>query len=194
MKIKSVYFDKTISFDSEKRSFLNNKRQIIFLWRSNVWKSSLLNALFNSKDLVKTSSLPGKTKTANLFLVNNKYHFVDLPWYWFAKLWQAEKEKMDLLISWYIEEFKQDIRRAVIVIDSKLWPTDKDIDMFKFLSIFSIPFVFCLNKIDKLWNNEIKKSLDHTRNIFFWQQVIPTSSKTKYWIKELLKVLWDSLK
>lgn len=194
MQIKSVKFDRSISFNFRKENFFDNKKQIVFVWRSNVWKSSLLNALFNKKNLVKTSSIPWKTKTANLFLVNNKYYFVDLPWYWFAKLWQSQREKLDLLISLYIEEFKYDIKKVVIILDSRLWPTDKDIDMFKFLSSFSIPIIFCLNKIDKLSKNELNKSLNYTQEIFFWQQIILTSSKTKDWIADLLKILWDSLK
>jgi len=192
MKKLDVIFDKSISIDS-KNIYFDGKNQVIFIWRSNVWKSSIMNAIFEKKDLVKTSSVPGKTKLANLFLVNNKYHFVDLPWYWFAKLWQEQKEKLDSLISWYIEEFKPYIKKIVVVLDSKIWPTQADIDMFKFLSEFSIPLIFVLNKVDRLSNNEISKSLAHTKNIFFWQQVIATSSKKWYWILELRKELLSSL-
>jgi len=192
MKKLDVIFDKSISIDS-KNIYFDGKNQVIFVWRSNVWKSSIMNAIFEKKDLVKTSSVPGKTKLANLFLVNNKYHFVDLPWYWFAKLWQEQKEKLDSLISWYIEEFKPYIKKIVVVLDSKIWPTQADIDMFKFLSEFSIPLIFVLNKVDRLSNNEISKSLSHTKNIFFWQQVIATSSKKWYWILELRKELLSSL-
>ena len=85
MKNLEVVFDKSISIESNKVSF-DNKKQIVFVGRSNVGKSSLMNAIFQKKDLVKTSSLPGKTKLANIFKVNNKYDFVDLPGYGFAKL------------------------------------------------------------------------------------------------------------
>jgi len=193
MKIDKVEFDKSISIDSNKVYF-ENKKQIVFVWRSNVGKSSLMNSIFNSKDLVKTSSMPGKTKMANLFLVNNKFHFVDLPGYWFAKLWAEQKEKLDALISWYLEEFKFDIKKIVIVLDSKIWPTDKDIDMFKFLGNFGVPLIFVLNKIDKLSNNDISKSIFHTEEIFFWQQVIATSAKKWVWVKELTKELLEVLK
>lgn len=193
MKNLEVSFDKSISIDSSKVSF-DNKKQIAFVWRSNVGKSSLMNAIFQSKDLVKTSSLPWKTKLANLFKVNNKYHFVDLPGYWFAKLGQIQKDKLDALISWYLEEFRYDLKKIVIVLDSKLGPTETDIDMFKFLTEFGIPLIFVLNKVDKLSNNEITKSVLHTQELFFWQRVVTTSAKKNIWIDELRRELMDSLK
>lgn len=193
MKITSVSFDKSISIESDK-VYLDNRKQIVFVWRSNVGKSSLMNSIFWKKDLVKTSSLPGKTKTANIFRVNNKYDFIDLPGYWFAKLWKENQKKLDDLISWYLEEFKLDIKRLVIVLDSKLWPTQIDIDMFKFIQEFGIPLVFVLNKIDKLSNNEITKSLTHTQEILFWQKIFTLSAKKGDWVNELLRFLWEDLK
>ena len=193
MKITNVLFDKSISIDSDKVYF-DNKKQIVFVWRSNVGKSSLMNSIFEKKDLVKTSSLPGKTKTANLFTVNNKFHFVDLPGYWFAKLWKEHQKKLDDLISWYLEEFKHDIKRLVVVLDSKLGPTQIDIDMFKFIQEFEIPLTFVLNKTDKLSNNEVFKSLKHTQDIFFGQKVFTVSAKKGDWVWELLKFLGESLK
>ena len=193
MKITSVSFDKSISIESDK-VYLDNRKQIVFVWRSNVGKSSLMNSIFLKKDLVKTSSLPGKTKTANIFRVNNKYDFIDLPGYWFAKLWKENQKKLDDLISWYLEEFKLDIKRLVIVLDSKLWPTQIDIDMFKFIQEFGIPLVFVLNKIDKLSNNEITKSLNHTQEILFWQKIFTLSAKKGDWVNELLRFLWEDLK
>ena len=193
MKITSVSFDKSISIESDK-VYLDNRKQIVFVWRSNVGKSSPMNSIFWKKDLVKTSSLPGKTKTANIFRVNNKYDFIDLPGYWFAKLWKENQKKLDDLISWYLEEFKLDIKRLVIVLDSKLWPTQIDIDMFKFIQEFGIPLVFVLNKIDKLSNNEITKSLNHTQEILFWQKIFTLSAKKGDWVNELLRFLWEDLK
>lgn len=193
MKNLEVVFEKSIWIDY-KKVVLNTKKQIIFIWRSNVWKSSLMNSIFKSKSLVKTSSMPGKTRTANIFKVNNKYEFVDLPGYWFAKLWQIQKEKIDSLINWYIEEFRFDIKKIVIVLDCKIWPTESDIDMFKYLWDFEIPLVFVLNKIDKLSNNEIKKSLEYTQELFFWQQVKCVSARKNIWVQELTRELIEVLK
>lgn len=193
MKNLEVSFDKSISIESVKVSF-DNKKQIVFVWRSNVGKSSLMNAIFQKRDLVKTSSLPWKTKLANLFKVNNKYHFVDLPGYWFAKLGQIQKEKLDALISWYLEEFRYDIKKIVIVLDSKIGPTETDIDMFKFLGELQIPLIFVLNKIDKLSNNEIAKSKFHTEELFFGQRVVCVSAKNNIWIDLLRKELMETFK
>lgn len=84
-----------------------------------------MNALLHKKDLVKTSSQPGKTRTANMFLVNEKFHFTDLPGYGFAKLGQALREDLDALISWYLEEKRYTIKQVILVCDAKNWSTTK---------------------------------------------------------------------
>ncbi|MGB2111037.1 MAG: GTPase [Patescibacteria group bacterium] len=85
MKFSDVVFNKSIALQSQDIMF-ENKKEVIFVGRSNVGKSSIMNALFEKKDLVKTSSRPGKTKTANIFTVANKYWLTDLPGYGFAKM------------------------------------------------------------------------------------------------------------
>lgn len=188
MKLKDVRFYKSIFIDDNK-VFFDEKKEIIFVWRSNVGKSSLMNALFNKKDLVKTSSKPWKTKTANLFLVNNKYYFTDLPWYWFAKLWKEVLEKLDSLISWYLEAKKNYIKNVVLVIDSKVWLQQKDIDMFLFLQELGLPIVIVLSKIDKINKNELNKIKNDIEKKLFWQKVFTVSSAKKIWIKELWNYL-----
>lgn len=153
-----------------------------------------MNAIFQKKDLVKVSSMPGKTKTANIFLVENKYEFVDLPGYGFAKLGLIQKDKIDALISWYLEEFHDYVKKIVIVLDSKIGPTESDIDMFKFLQEFQIPVLFVLNKVDKLSGNDRKNATTHTEEIFFGQQVVTTSAKKNIGIDELRKNLMMSVK
>ncbi len=192
MKIKDVVFYKSVSINDEK-VFFDNRKEIIFVWRSNVWKSSLMNNLFSKKDLVKTSSKPWKTRTANLFLLNSKYYYTDLPWYWFAKLGKDLKEDLDSLISWYIEERKNNIKKIVMLIDSKIWPQEKDIEMFNFISKLWLPIIIVLSKIDRLNKTSIIKSKKYAEEIFFWQQVLWVSSVKKTWIKELNKILSDSL-
>lgn len=192
MKLKSVNFSKSVAINAEK-VFLDNKKEIIFIWRSNVGKSSLMNALFKRKDLVKTSSRPGKTKHANIFIVNEKYNFTDLPGYWFAKLWKEIKEHLDALNSWYIEERLDFIKKAVIVIDSKIWPQQSDIDMYNYLLELWVPMFVVLSKTDRLNKSEIQKSKNHTEKVLFWQEVFPVSSKKWIWIKELWRELWFAL-
>ena len=192
MKLKQVEFSRSVAINAEK-VFLDNKNEIIFIGRSNVGKSSLMNALFNKKDLVKTSSRPWKTKLANIFLVNKKYNFTDMPWYGFAKLWKEIKDHLDALNSWYMEERLDFIKRAVIVIDSKIWPQQSDIDMYEYLLELWVPMFIVSSKIDRLNKQEINKSLNHTAKVLVWQPIFAVSSKKNQWIKELWKELWEEL-
>ena len=192
MKIKEAKFVKSVFIDDNDVIF-DNRSEIVFVWRSNVGKSSIMNALMNKKDLVKTSSKPGKTKTANLFLVNNKYYFTDLPGYWFAKLWKDVLEKLDALISWYLEARIENIKKVIMLIDTKIWPQQADIDMYKFILELGIPVAIVLSKVDRLSKNEIHKSKMLASEIFFWQDIFPVSSTKNIWIKELSRYLWDSL-
>lgn len=192
MKIKDSKFLKSVFIDDNNVVF-DNRGEIVFVWRSNVGKSSIMNALMHKKDLVKTSSKPGKTKTANIFLVNNKYYFTDLPGYGFAKLGKEVLEKLDALISWYLEARIENIKKVVMLIDTKIWPQQADIDMYKFILDLGIPVVIVLSKIDRLSKNEIHKSKILASEIFFWQDIFPVSSMKNIWIRELEKYLWDAL-
>ena len=192
MKLKEVRFFKSVAINAEK-VFLDNKNEIIFIGRSNVGKSSLMNALFNKKDLVKTCSRPWKTKLANIFLVNKKYNFTDMPWYGFAKLWKEIKDHLDALNSWYMEERLDFIKRAVIVIDSKIWPQQSDIDMYEYLLELWVPMFIVSSKIDRLNKQEINKSLNHTAKVLVWQPIFAVSSKKNQWIKELWRELWEEV-
>ncbi len=192
MNFSEVKFYKSIWLWS-KEVFFDEKKEILFVGRSNVGKSSIMNAIFQKKDLVKTSARPGKTTLVNLFLVENKYYLTDLPWYGFAKLWKEHKEELDWLISWYIEEKKKYIKRVIILIDAKLWAQQKDIDMYKYLLELEMPVAIVLSKIDKLPKNEIQKSISHAKNNFFGQDIFPVSSLKKTWLKELEKFLKSNL-
>lgn len=193
MNLKTVKFSKSIWLWTVDYYFDNNK-EIVFVWRSNMWKSSVMNSLFEKKDLVKTSSKPWKTRLANIFVVENKYFFTDLPGYWFAKLWKELKEQLDWLISWYLEERKETIKKVVLLIDSKIWPQESDIAMYKYILELELPVLIVLSKIDKLSVNEYKKSLNFAKETFFWQDIIWVSSTKNIWIKELSKELKNCLR
>lgn len=193
MFIKDVSFLKSVSINS-KEIFFDEKPEIVFVGRSNVWKSSLMNTIFDKKDLVKTSAKPWKTRLANIFVADKKYYFTDLPWYWFAKLWKELKWELDALISWYLEERRRNIKLVVILIDSRLWAQEKDIDMYKYLLDLWLNVVIVISKIDKLSNNELFKCTTSVSKDFFWQQIIPVSSLNNLWIDELEKALKKALK
>lgn len=193
MKIENALYHKTIS-PNETNIFFDDRKEVIFLWRSNVWKSSIMNSLLEKKDLVKTSSKPWRTRTTNLFLVNNKFYFTDLPGYWFAKLDKISREKIDNMISWYLEERKNHIKIAFLLIDSRLWAQEKDIDMYKYIKEIKLNPIIVLTKTDKLSKNELSKSLAHTSKIFFWEKIYPYSIKTDLSKKEISKEISASFK
>lgn len=180
MKISDAQFLKSISIHDSK-VFLDVRPEIVFVGRSNVGKSSLMNALMQKKDLVKTSSVPGKTRHANLFVVNGKYYFTDLPGYGFAKLGQALREDLDALISWYVEEKRQTLRQVVIVCDAKIGPQEADIEMYTYLLELELPVCIVLSKIDRLGKNDIAKSLLHAKEIFFWSSNFSYFFNQKRW-------------
>ena len=186
MKLSDVKFYKSVSLWSNE-ILLDEKSEVVFVGRSNVGKSSIMNALFEKKDLVKTSSRPGKTLLANQFIVANKYYLTDLPGYWFAKLGKNLKEQLDGLISWYLEEKWPYIKKVVMLIDSKLGAQQVDIDMYKYILDLELPVTIVLSKIDKLGKSETAKSIAHAKKEFFWQEIIAVSSLKKDWIKELEK-------
>ncbi len=184
MKLSEVVFHKSVWLWS-KEVFIDEKSEIVFVGRSNVGKSSIMNSLFEKKDLVKTSSLPGKTKLANMFLVENKYYLTDLPWYGFAKLGKTMKDELDWLISWYIEEKAEYIKKIVILIDSKIWAQEVDIEMYKYILELWLPVTIVLSKIDKLGKSEAAKSLSYATEQFFGQEIIAVSNTKKVGIKQL---------
>ncbi len=193
MKIISAEFVKSVSIQDEK-IFFESRNEVVFVGRSNVWKSSLMNALMQKKDLVKTSSKPGKTRTANIFFVNGKYHFTDLPGYGFAKMGQTMRQDLDALISWYLEEKKHTIKQVVLVCDGKIGPQQTDIDMYKYITEdIHLPVTVVMSKVDKLWRWEVSKTKAHTQSVFFWARVLTISSVSKDWIDELRKILWEAL-
>ena len=192
MNLSDVKFYKSVWLRNEEVYF-DDKKEIVFVWRSNMWKSSLMNALFQKKDLVKTSSKPWKTRLANLFLVENKYYFTDLPGYGFAKLWKELREELDWLISWYLEERKDSIKKVVMLVDSRLWPQDSDFEMYQYILELGLPVLIVLSKADRLSKSEQKKAENYTKQKFFWQEILSISSKTKLWIPDLEKILKNSL-
>lgn len=193
MKIKDSEFIKSISINDQK-IFFESKNELVFVGRSNVGKSSLMNALMQKKDLVKTSSKPGKTRTANLFLVNGKYHFTDLPGYGFAKMGQEHREDLDSLISWYLEEKRHTIRQVVLICDAKIGPQQTDIDMYNYITNdLKLPITVVMSKIDKLSRSDSDKSKNHTEKTFFGARVMWISSTKKDGIDALRKVLWEEL-
>lgn len=136
--------------------FFEDKPEIVFCGRSNVGKSSLLNAILGRKSLARTSATPGKTAAVNYFLVDDAVYFVDLPGYGYAKVSDAEKARWDKLMADY---FSDNTRKklAVLLVDLRHKPTALDIQMAGMLADCNIPFVAVGTKADKLKPRELEQ-------------------------------------
>jgi GTP-binding protein len=123
--------------------------EIALCGRSNVGKSSFINSLFNRKNIAKTSSTPGKTRSINFYLVEKLFFLVDLPGFGFAKVSKEERSRWDKLIDDYFLSGRN-IKLVFHFIDSRHKPTPSDIQLNKYLKELAIPTIVILNKIDKL--------------------------------------------
>ena len=129
------------------------KKECCFIGRSNVGKSSLLNAITKTKKLAKTSKTPGRTQSINVFEVNKKINIIDLPGYGFAKVSKIMRENLIVLIENYIE-YRKELDHVFLLIDSKVGIKNSDIDMLDFLNNCSRNFSVILTKIDKISFNQ----------------------------------------
>lgn len=123
--------------------------EIALVGRSNVGKSSLINTLLNRRSLARTSSTPGKTRTANFYLINEKFHFVDLPGYGYAKISQGERKSWHKMMSAYLTT-RQELRLVIQLIDFRHPPTALDQEMYARLSQLDMPTLVVANKTDKV--------------------------------------------
>ena len=130
-------------------------KEIVFSGKSNVGKSSLINKVFNRKNLARVSSVPGKTITVNFFKGDGVY-FVDLPGYGYAKREQKEKKRWAELMDGYFNS-DRNIALVVQLIDMRDAPTADDMTMLHFLKEMQIPFIIALTKSDKLNKTETEK-------------------------------------
>lgn len=127
--------------------------EIAFSGRSNVGKSSLLNALVRRKALARVSSTPGKTREINFFRVNDAFHLVDLPGYGYARVSKAARSAWRPLIEGYLRT-SEHLRGVVQLIDSRHLPSDEDHRMMQFLASLGVPTIVVATKVDKLKRSE----------------------------------------
>ena len=130
------------------------KKECCFIGRSNVGKSSLINAITKTKKLAKTSKTPGRTQSINIFEINNKINLVDLPGYGFAKVSKIKRENLMLLIEDYIKK-RNNLSHIYLLIDSKVGLKNSDIDMIDYINYCKKIFSIILTKIDKVSKNHI---------------------------------------
>ncbi len=166
--------------------------EIAFAGHSNVGKSTLINKLFNRKNLARVSSVPGKTATINFYGLENLY-FVDLPGYGYAKVSKSEKERWAGLIEGYLSS-DRDIRLVFMLVDMRHAPTKDDIHMINYLIDTEMPFVLVLTKADKLNKTERAKRMEAFKDeIPCFEDIhsIPFSSQTFEGVEELRAIVED---
>jgi GTP-binding protein len=138
--------------------------EIAFAGRSNVGKSSLMNTLLGRKNLVKTSSTPGRTQTINFFIINEGFHLVDLPGYGYAKVPMAVRRRWGPMIEEYLKTrhvrgpsepgAARGLCGVVVILDIRRVPNEGDHDLLHWLDHFEIPALVVLTKVDKLKKNK----------------------------------------
>ena len=159
-----------------------NLPEYAFIGRSNVGKSSLINALTNSKKLAKTSGKPGKTQLINHFLINNKFYLADLPGYGYAKISKKIREEFQSFTLKYLEN-RENLVCLFMLIDLRVPPQKIDLEFMEYCAVKKIPFVICFTKSDKLKKVEIVENTNNYKNFLLkeWESfpVNFTTSSTK---------------
>lgn len=136
--------------------------EIVFAGRSNVGKSSMLNKIFNRKNLARVSSMPGKTITINFFKVDN-IRIVDLPGYGYAKVAKGEKRRWAEMMEGYFQS-PRNIQLVVQLVDMRHKPSEDDYIMMRFLRDAELPFIVAATKSDKLNKTQYKERVEGLKN------------------------------
>lgn len=131
--------------------------EIVLCGRSNVGKSSFINSFFNRKGIAKTSSTPGKTRSLNYYLVDEKLYIVDLPGYGYSKISKSERNRWQELIENYFSTSEK-IELACHFIDSRYNPTSLDMLLHNYLKEIELNYIVILTKVDKLKQSELAKA------------------------------------
>jgi len=165
--------------------------QIAFVGRSNVGKSSMINSLLGLRNLVKSSSTPGRTKEINFFWINESFYFVDLPGYGYAKISANQAEKMRKMIIWYLQYAAANIGKIVLIIDANVGPKKFDLEMRDLLEEYKHVYLVVANKADKLTQKDAARMSQEMAEKFPNREVFFYSSKTSRKKDELLKKILE---
>ena len=171
----------------------NDKIEIAFAGKSNVGKSSLINALVNRKALARTSSQPGKTQTINFYKVNDEVYFVDLPGYGYAKVSEEVKAKWGNLIERYLN--KSEMLKAVfLLVDIRHEPSANDKNMYEWIVYQGYDPIIIATKLDKIKRSQVAKHVKMLKtglNVKPGTKVIPFSATTKQGREEIWEIIFS---
>ena len=147
MEIKSAVFVKSATNANHAPHPILN--EIAFVGKSNVGKSSLINVLLGRRSLVRTSKTPGRTQFINFFLINERFYFVDLPGYGFAKVPLEVKKQWEPMVRKYLFD-RPELKAVVLLFDIRRVPSNDDIRMLDWLEEYAIPTIPVITKVDKV--------------------------------------------
>ena len=195
MQIESAQF--TISNTDIQKCPSGNRPEFAFIGRSNVGKSSLINALCNQKRLAKTSSRPGKTQLINHFLINEQWFLVDLPGYGYARVSKTQKKKFQAYIETYFRERSQ-LVLAFVLLDIRHPAQPIDLEFIAWLGSQQIPFYLIFTKADKLKPKAIERQVTAYTEALRedWEEVPPsfiTSATSKEGLESVTNAIGDIL-
>ena len=187
MIIKSVELEKVCGVTSVIPD--NDKPEIAFAGKSNVGKSSLINALMNRKSLARTSSQPGKTQTINFYNINDELYYVDLPGYGYASVSKEVKAKWGKLIERYLRNSKQ-LQCVFLLVDIRHAPSTNDVEMYEWILANGFYPIIIATKLDKIKRSQVQKNVKIIKeklNVELGTIIIPFSAQTKQGRDEI----WD---
>lgn len=160
MIIKNVNLETVCGYTSKLPD--NDKPEIAFAGKSNVGKSSLINALMNRKSLARISSQPGKTQTINFYNINDVMYLTDLPGYGYAKVSASEKEKWGKMIERYLHTSRQ-LRAVFLLIDIRHDPSANDRTMYEWIAYQGYEPIIIATKLDKIKRSQVQKQVKAIR-------------------------------
>lgn len=165
--------------------------EVAFAGKSNVGKSSLINALMNRKSLARTSSQPGKTQTINFYNINDALYFVDLPGYGYAKANEAVKAQWGKMVERYLHKSKQ-LRQVFLLVDIRHAPSGNDCIMYDWIMNCGYQPVIIATKLDKIKRSQVQSQLKQIRSTLGMSGdgiIIPFSAETKQGRDEIYVLL-----
>ena len=172
MIIREVEF--TTSAAQQSQYPIDSLPEIALSGRSNVGKSSFINSILRRKNVAYTSSRPGKTQTLNFFKINDKFYFVDVPGYGYAKVSKADRLRFGEMIEEYLVT-RTTLKLAILLVDFKVGPTEDDLLMYQFLKFHEIPVLIIATKKDK-----VKNSIQHKTQVAILEKLQLSVDDTFY--------------
>lgn len=195
MKFPIQKADIIISAVEEKQYPETDLPEVAIAGRSNVGKSSLINALLNRKKLARTSSKPGRTRTINFYNIEDELIFVDVPGYGYAKVSKQELEKWGNMMETYFST-RENLATTILIVDFRHKPTQQDVQMYDYLKYLDLPVLVVATKADKVKrgvHNRHMNQVINTLQLAEGDLVVPFSAVTGDGKEEIWRIILSDL-